>query len=180
MMSTQNTGKTHSNVLTEGRSRAAAALLLCIVGALLLVVAPRLSAQATPSHIPTQIASARTVFLSNNLGAPLADTDKIFNEIYAGVQQLNRFSIVTDPQTADLLMQFNLVNTDNIRFGTVQTITLQIIDPKTQVILWSVSDSGQTKAIYSSQDRNLIKYDVVDSVLAYLKIISGPQPTTSH
>jgi hypothetical protein len=154
---TNTTGKTHSNALTEGPSRAAAALF-----------------------IPAQIASARTVFLSNNLGAPLADTDKIFNEIYAGVQQQNRFTIVTDPRTADLLLQFNLVNTDNIRFGTVQTITLQIIDAKTQVILWSVSDSGQTKAIYGSQDRNLNKYDVVDSVLAYLKIISGPQPTSSH
>jgi hypothetical protein len=177
---TNTTGKTHSNALTEGPSRAAAALFLCIVGALLLAVAPSLSAQTTPSHIPAQIASARTVFLSNNLGAPLADTDKIFNEIYAGVQQQNRFTIVTDPRTADLLLQFNVVNTDNIRFGTVQTITLQIIDAKTQVILWSVSDSGQTKAIYGSQDRNLNKYDVVDSVLAYLKIISGPQPTSSH
>jgi hypothetical protein len=175
-----NTGKTHSNVLTEGPSRPAAALFLCIVGALLLAVAPRLSAQATPSHIPTQIASARTVFLSNNLGAPLADTDKIFNEIYAAVQQQNRFTIVTDPETADLLLQFSLVNSGNVGFGVVQTITLQIIDAKTHVILWSVSDSGQTKAIYGSQDRNLNKYDVVDSVLAYLKIIAGPQPTPSH
>jgi hypothetical protein len=172
-----NTGKTHSNALTEGPSRAAA-FFLCIVGSLLLAVAPGLSAQATPSHIPTQIASARTVFLSNNLRAPLADTDKIFNEIYAGVQQQNRFTIVTDPQTADLLLQFSLVNSEGP--GVVQTITLQIIDPKTQVILWSVSDAGQTKAIYGSKDRDLNKYDVVDSVLAYLKIISGPQPTSSH
>jgi hypothetical protein len=174
-----NTGKTHSNALTEGPSRAAA-FFLCIIGALLLVVAPGLSAQATPSHIPAQIAAAKTVFLSNNLGAPLADTDKIFNEIYAGVQQQNRFTIVTDPQTADLLLQFNLVNSGNGGFGVVQIITLQIIDAKTHVILWSVSDSGQTKAIYGSQDKDLNKYDVVDSVLAYLKIISGPQPTSSH
>jgi hypothetical protein len=156
--------------------RAVAILALVLI----LATAPCLSAQAMPSHIPTQIASARTVFLSNNLGAPLADTDKIFNEIYAGVQQLNRFTIVTDPQTADLLLQFNLVNSNNGGYGVVQTITLQIIDAKTHVILWSVSDSGQTKAIYGSKDRNLNKYDVVDSVLAYLKIISGPQPTSSH
>ena len=175
-----NAGKTHSNALTESSFQPAAALLLCIVGALLIIVAPKLSAQGTPSHIPAQIASARTVFLSNNLGAPLADTDKIFNEIYAGVQQLNRFTILTDPQTADLLLQFNLVNSNNGGYGVVQTITLQIIDAKTHVILWSVSDSGQTKAIYGSKDRNLNKYDVVDSVLAYLKIISGPQPTSSH
>ncbi len=171
-------GKTHSNPLTGALYRPAAARFLCIVAALLLAVAPTLSAQATPSHIPTQIASARTVFLSNNLGAPLADTDKIFNEIYAGVQQQNRFTIVTDPQTADLILQFNLVNSGG--FGVVQTITLQIIDPRTSVILWSVSDAGQTKAIYGSKDRDLYKYDVVDSVLAYLKIIAGPQPTTSH
>ncbi len=177
-MSTQNTGKTNSTVLTEGPSRAAATLL-CIVFAL-LAVAPRLSAQTPVSHIPAQIASARTVFLSNDLGAPLADTDKIFDEIYAGVQQQNRFTIVTDPNTADLLLQFNLTNIDNGGFGIVQTITLRIIDPKTRVILWSVSDSGQTKAIYGSKDKNLNKYDVVDSVLAYLKIIAGSQPTTSH
>ena len=172
--------KTHSNVLTEGRSRPAAALVLSVAGALLLAVAPMLSAQATPSHIPAQITSARTVFLSNNLGAPLADTDKIFNEIYAAVQQQARFTIVTDPQDADLLLQFSLVNRGNAVSGVLQTITLQIIDRKTQVILWSVSDSGQTKAIYGSEDRNLNKYDVVDSVLAYLKIIASPQPTTSH
>jgi hypothetical protein len=174
------TGKTHSNVLTKGPHLSAAVLFLYIVGALLLAAAPRLSAQATPSHIPAQIASAKTVFLSNNLGAPLADTDKIFNEIYASVQQQNRFTIVTDPQTADLLLQFSLFNNPNGGYGIIQTITLQIIDSKTRVILWSVSDSGQTKAIYGSKDRDLNKYDVVDSVLAYLKIISGPQPTTSH
>ena len=171
------TGKTHT---TEGPTRPAATLLLCMIGALVVAAAPSLSAQGTPSHIPAQISSARTVFLSNNLGAPLADTDKIFNEIYAAVQQQNRFTIVTDPRTADLLLQFNLVNSVGNSFGIVQTITLQIIDPKTQVILWSVSDSGQTKAIYGSKDRDLNKYDVVDSVLAYLKIIAGPQPTTSH
>ena len=173
----RTTSKIHT---IEGPSRPAATLLLCIIGALVVAAAPTLSAQATPSHIPAQIASARTVFLSNNLGAPLADTDKIFNEIYAAVQQQNRFSIVTDPRTADLLLQFNLVNSVGNSFGIVQTITLQIIDPKTQVILWSVSDAGQTKAIYGSKDRDLNKYDVVDSVLAYLKIIAGPQPTTSH
>jgi hypothetical protein len=171
----RTTSKIHT---IEGPSRPAATLLLCIIGALVGAAAPSLSAQATPSHIPAQIASARTVFLSNNLGAPLADTDKIFNEIYAAVQQQNRFTIVTDPQTADLLLQFSLVNSEGP--GVVQTITLQIIDPKTQVILWSVSDAGQTKAIYGSKDRDLNKYDVVDSVLAYLKIIAGPQPTTSH
>ena len=171
----RTTSKIHT---IEGPSRPAATLLLCIIGALVVAAAPSLSAQGTPSHIPAQISSARTVFLSNNLGAPLADTDKIFNEIYAAVQQQNRFTIVTDPQTADLLLQFSLVNSEGP--GVVQTITLQIIDPKTQVILWSVSDAGQTKAIYGSKDRDLNKYDVVDSVLAYLKIIAGPQPTTSH
>jgi hypothetical protein len=174
------TTKPHSNALTEAPFRTPTTFFLGIVGALLLAIAPTLSAQTTPSHIPAQIASARTVFLSNNLGAPLADTDKIFNEIFAGVQQQNRFTIVTDPRTADLLLQFNLVNSVGNSFGIVQTITLQIIDPRTQVILWSVSDSGQTKAIYGSKDRNLNKYDVVDSVLAYLRIIAGPQPATSH
>ena len=171
----RTTSKPHT---TEGPTRPAATLLLCIIGALVVAAAPSLSAQGTPSHIPAQISSARTVFLSNNLGAPLADTDKIFNEIYAAVQQQNRFTIVNDPQTADLLLQFSLVNSEGP--GVVQTITLQIIDPNTQVILWSVSDAGQTKAIYGSKDRDLNKYDVVDSVLAYLKIIAGPQPTTSH
>ncbi len=156
--------KQHSKVLT-GFGLTAGLAFLFVFGCTMSPL------RAQTRYIPTapkpsQLIAAKTVFLSNDTVAPLADSDKIFDEIYRSVQQLNRFTIVSNPSDADLILQFGLQNID-----TTQIISLRIIDPKTNTILWSVGDAGQTKAIYGSNGKKN-QHDVVDNIIDYLQAVT--------
>jgi hypothetical protein len=119
---------------------------------------------------PPQITSARTVFLSNNLGAQLADSDKMFDELYVGIQGLNRFDIVSTPAQADVILEFDLLlPPQDARVG-FPIVTLRIVDPKTSVVLWSVADTGQIYA--TMKDKPHKTADVIGELLSYLKIIA--------
>jgi hypothetical protein len=127
---------------------------------------------------PPQIAAAKTVFLSNDTDAPMADSDKIFDEIYACVQRQNRFIIVPTLANADLILQFS---TRNLLPPTqtqteLEVVTLRVIDSKTNVILWSVSDSGHIRAIDGAHGKKNA-YDIIDEIVGYLKIIATPLPS---
>lgn len=135
----------------------------------LLFVISSLSVQAIMQvPRPPQLSAAKTVFISNDTAAPLADSDKIFDEIYSAIEKANRFTIVGDPASADLILEFSIQNQD-----TSQIVTLRVLDGKTHVILWSVSDAGQTKAIYGTNGKKN-QHDVVDNIVDYLKIITTP------
>ncbi|ADW69785.1 hypothetical protein AciX9_2761 [Granulicella tundricola MP5ACTX9] len=151
--------------------------IACSVMTLLLscIAVPNLHAQGAynPSAPkPLQLTTAKSVFISNNTAAPLANSDKVFDEIYAGVKQLNRFTVLASPEAADLILEFSLITTgDNDQF-----VTLRILDGKTRIVLWSVSDSGQTKAIYGSNGKKN-QHDVLDNIFDYLQIITTPKQT---
>jgi len=130
--------------------------------------------QAQALYVPTapkplQLSIAKTVFISNNTCAPLADSDRVYDEIYSSIQQLHRFSILTAPDGADLVLEFSLsTSADN-----VQQVTLRVIDGKTRAVLWSVSDSGETKAIYGTHGKKN-QHDVIDTIVDYLAIVTAP------
>jgi hypothetical protein len=124
---------------------------------------------------PPQITAAKTVFLSNNLGASLGDSDKIYDEIYTGLQKTNRFTLVKNPAAADLILQFSLHDAPPFYVAVILTI----IDPKTNVVLWSVSNTGEIRATAGKNAKKLSSGDVVDSVIDYLKTISTPNTEAS-
>jgi hypothetical protein len=122
---------------------------------------------------PPQLAQANSVFIANNTSAPLANSDRIYDEIYAGIQAMHRFKVVLKPADADLILEFSLVTAGD----DSQTVFLRVMDGKTHVVLWSVSDSGQTKAIYGTHGKKN-EHDVVDNILDYLAIVTSPPRQT--
>ncbi len=119
---------------------------------------------------PPQLAAAKSVFISNNFGATYADSDRMYDEVYSAVQHMNRFSIVTDPSSCDLILEF--------RFGNAFTgpglVFLNVVDPKSHVVLWSVSGEGTPKGLsFAHVHKN--EPDVIDKLMDYLKIITAPK-----
>jgi hypothetical protein len=158
------TGKTHNNALTH---RIPSILAL----GLILIATPCLSAQTTSTApLPAQLAAAKTVFISNAIDAQGHYSQTRYDQIYAAVQTLNRFTIVNSPQQADLILQFSTIP-DGAAW------ILHIIDTKTNVPLWSVSEGVPTAARASSQEKNL--QTTINTLANDLQTICTPQPPTA-
>ena len=144
------------------------AFLLCLLvfGEQLTLASPR----QTPSSpntaavaislapAPALLQSAHTVFLSNSgaqTGFP-ADPDAGYNQFYADLQAWGRFQLVSSPSEADLIFQLRSAApidgySVNMGVGTpyrLPQFLLTIVDPKTNVTLWTLSSpvyTGQRK-----------------------------------
>ena len=143
-----------------------------------LLFAGSLHAQGKPyqptSPKPPLLLSAKTVFISNDTDAWLADSDKIFDEIYSSLQNQARFTVVPNPAEADLILQYSF----SYAGGAPNSLTLRVLDRKTMVILWSATGEGTVAAVNGGIGKKS-KPDVVDEINDYLKIISTPQPSAN-
>jgi hypothetical protein len=157
-----------------GKPRTIALAFLCT----LLLLARPLHAETKPyqptSPKPPLLLSAKTVFISNDTDAWLADSDKIFDEIYSSIQNQGRFTIAPDPADADLVLQYSF----SYAGGAPNSVTLRVLDRKTLVILWSVTGEGTVAAVNGGHGKKN-QPDIIDEINDYLKIISTPQPSTN-
>jgi hypothetical protein len=96
-------------------------------------------------------------------------SQSMYDQVYASIQALNRFTFVNSPQQADLVLQFGETVNGAAR-------TLHIIDPKSNVLLWSVSENLAPAARTSSQEKNL--QATVNNLANDLQIVCAP--SASH
>jgi hypothetical protein len=108
-----------------------------------------------PAPIPTQITSARKVFLSNaggeeldprRSGFPTVDPDRIYNQLYSAIKAGGKFEPVLAPADADVVLQVHFqpsVTALEFHIGGSGDpfLTLRILDPKSNVLLWAFSES---------------------------------------
>jgi hypothetical protein len=126
------------------------------------------------SPLPAIVQSAKTAFLTNGGGTPLA-----FDEFYSQMKQWGRFQLTASPSEADIVIELKYVVVDMGQHTgsaynsyTKQTsvyshdvtdpqLVLSIYEPKTGSLLWSTTDhrrearrvSNQNKEIVNSADR---------------------------
>jgi hypothetical protein len=104
---------------------------------------------ASHAPVPAQIASSHTIFLSN-LGADASfpvDSTQVYNDIYKALQTWGHYQLVSSPAQADLIFQLRDVSTFTTYYGnhdstyTVNNPTFQltIVDPKSNVTLWTIT-----------------------------------------
>jgi hypothetical protein len=136
-------------------------------------------ARAAP--VPTRIASAKKVFISNTgeQRNPSGDLffsggpDRVYDQFYAAVKDWGRYELVPDPGDADLVLEISLVNVPQ---GAYNELRLVLLDPRTHVTLWTFSEhaeyAGRQKTREASLDRalSLISDD--------LKKLAGPTAAT--
>ncbi len=141
--------------------------LLCFTLALLLASTPLTRAQQTstsaPAPIPPQINAAHTIFVSNGGGPNLFNAftggpDRAYSQLYAALQQWNRYQLVDSPSQADLLFEIHAI-APAISTGTDGSIAynpqliLRILDPKTKALLWTTNANVKAAGTQSARDK---------------------------
>jgi hypothetical protein len=130
------------------------ALPACIVALLLLTVVPRSRAQ-TPADpplapVPTQILTAKTVFISNVSGdfpVPAGTPDLTYNKLYSDMKSWGRFTLVSAPADSDLVFEIRFASsvssTDTISRLSSENFyfSLRILDARSHFVLWAFSSN---------------------------------------
>jgi hypothetical protein len=142
----------------------------------LLISSLRLTAQAIPAHpLPTQLASATKVFISNAQDEDAAEATQAYDLLYQDIQAIPRYQIVLDPAAADLILELNYRDNPT---GGVHSFAMFILDPRTRTILWACS-SGIDFVAVTGRDKNIQK--AIASIATEFNAItapaSGPPPT---
>jgi hypothetical protein len=133
----------------------------------------------TPAPKPPQLAAAKIIFISNETKSFRMTSDAAYNAFYTAVQQLNRFTIVTDPSQADLIVELGLG--DSYVYPSPSEagfyVTLRIVDPKSHITLWSVSETSVAAARQATITKNA--QAAVVNLANDLQTICTPQPPTA-
>jgi hypothetical protein len=117
---------------------------------LMMTMIPGMQAQRQPAEpsaapVPSQIISAKKVFIANaaddhdtRIAKYVGGPDGIYDQFYADIKSQGRFELVSAPSDADLVLEVELgvlpVPPAYARFR------LAIVDPKTSILLWTISE----------------------------------------
>ncbi len=115
---------------------------------------------APPAPVPAQIISARKLFISNGgeQRNPSGDLyfsggpDRAYNQFYAAVKDWDRYEIVSAPADADLVLQIHVADA---RGGGLSELDLVVLDPKTNVTLWTLSEHASAAGRQKTRDASL-------------------------
>lgn len=99
----------------------------------------------SPSHIPSQILSAKTAFISyagvdnpyfNSRVPKFAGGDPygIYNQFYDAINRWGHYQLVSTPADADVILEVSAIYTPGLGSPVLH---LRILDPKTTVTLWA-------------------------------------------
>ena len=129
--------------------------------------------QQGTAPIPTQIGSGKRVFVSNmggecqnfnspglnfGIGQPLRHgqisvaVPTAYDGLYSALRDWGRFELVLTPSDADLVFQIHVV-CPSIKEGH-PVLELQILDPKTRIVLWGFSETADPAELQKNRDTN--------------------------
>ena len=105
-----------------------------LIASVLLIAPFRVKAQA-PAPVPSQFATAKTVFLAS-AAAPGLSNEKntsasIYTVVYQSLASAGRYRLVLSPAEADLSMTLTVKE---------QILSLEIYDVKTHTLLWVIDE----------------------------------------
>ncbi|HVW78250.1 MAG TPA: hypothetical protein VHB45_11610 [Alloacidobacterium sp.] len=131
-----------------------------------------LAQQPATDHIapvPAKLYTAKKIFLSNAgadsglfphpfSGAP----DRGYNQLYAALQSSGQFTLVSDPEDADLVLQLELIEPNGPKYvdktkgssDPFPMFRLTIFDRGTHYILWTFTESIEGAYLQKTHDRN--------------------------
>jgi hypothetical protein len=151
--------------------------ILCVALAIAPLSLAGLRAQGQkellPAPLPTQILTARKVFVSNAGGDTLGDYSggphRAYDQLYAAVKGWGRYELVAAPADAELVFEISfaipLVGEHVTGGGSGQTpvssrplkdpqFRLCVRDLKTHVLLWTFIEHVQSALLQGNRDKN--------------------------
>lgn len=170
--------------------RCALITFLVLAGSLLTAQSSKTPLPA-PAPVPPQIAAAQKVFISNGGGGSrilegeiLGQTvfnggpDRPYDEFYAAMQSSGHYQLVSSPSDADLVFEISWELTDTgFHLPILGQLRLVIIDPKTRIPLWTISEYVRGAMLLSNRDKNFDQsMQMVVTRLKALSLPSSPAP----
>jgi hypothetical protein len=158
----------------------------------ILGLAAGLSAQQlkgpAPAPVPPQISAAQKVFISNAGGESLETVidetvfdggpDRPYNQFYAAIKSWGRYEIVSSPADATLVFEISWVLTDTgLRLPILGQLRLVVIDPKTHVTLWNVTEYVRGAILLGNRDKNFDQ--AMNTIVGRMKVIASPLTPTA-
>lgn len=141
--------------------------------------------QVEPAPIPTQISTAKKVFIGNGGGDEpgisehffSGDVDRAYNQFYAAMKSAGRYELVVSPAEADLLFEIRfLVQPSETKVFKGDALgptydpqfRLEIRDPKTNALLWAFTEHMEWAILQGNRNRNFDQASarIVTDVLA--------------
>jgi hypothetical protein len=144
---------------------------------------------AAPAPVPPQIAAAETVFIANAGGASL-DTvidqtvfdggpDRPYNDFYAAMKSWGHYQLVSSPASADMVFEISWVLSDTgLKLPVLGQLRLLIIDPKTHVTLWNITEYVRGALLLGNRDKNFVS--AMNTVVSRMKLLSSPTSTAAN
>lgn len=131
---------------------------------------PKTTVQAAP--IPSQISAAKRVFIANAGGDERAYEEPLFkggpnrayDQFYAALKAWGHFELLTSPSDANLLLEirfsYPVAAREVVNGNTLGGLAfdpqfrLEIRDPKTNALLWGITEHAQWAILQGNRDRN--------------------------
>lgn len=166
-------------------------LALCLSVAILAlaqVVTAQQPKGGAPAPVPAQIVAAQKVFISNAGGASLETVidetvfnggpDRPYNQFYTAMKSWGRYELVSSPADADLVFEISWALTDTgLRLPVLGQLRLVIVDPKTRITLWNLTEYVRGALLLGNRDKNFDQ--AMNTVVARLRALTTPLPPTS-
>ena len=138
------------------------ALLRAVCLGLLLSIGV-LAQPATPAApVPTQVLNAKKIFVSNVPGFQIPESSggsyRTYNQFYAAMKVWGKYELVTTPADSDVVFEVSFTNPlTNVSSGNATgklLVNLLIVDPKTNVPLWWISEEAEGAILSRTMDKN--------------------------
>jgi hypothetical protein len=149
---------------------------------LAIAVTAQQSNGSAPAPIPTQIVSARKVFISN-LGGESFETvfdqevfhggpDRPYNDFFAAMKTWGKFELVSTPADADLVLEISWALSDTgLKLPVLGQLRLVVLDPRTHVPLWTLIEYVRGANLIHNRDKNFDH--AMNTIVGRLKLLSG-------
>jgi hypothetical protein len=131
-----------------------------------------------PAPVPVQIVAAQKVFISNAGGESFetiinqtvfnGGPDRPYNQFYAAMKDWGRYELVSSPADADLVLEISWALTDTgLRLPILGELRLVVVDPKTHITLWTITEHVRGALLLANRDKNFDK--AVNTVMNRMK-----------
>lgn len=141
-----------------------------------------------PAPVPSQIVAAQKVFISNAGGESLESVidqtvfdggpDRPYNEFYATMKDWGRYNLVSFPADADLVLEVSWALSDTgLRLPVLGQLRLVVIDPKTHVMLWNLTEYVRGAVLLGNRNKNFDQ--AMNMIVNRMKILANPQPAAA-
>jgi hypothetical protein len=155
-----------------------------------------LSAHAQQAPVPEALRTSTKIFVSNAgtdsglFPSPFTgDTNRAYNQFYAGLKANGQYQLVGDPADADLVLELQLtapvgstrsMNTNKVNGAAdpVPMFRLTVYDRKTHYILWAFTQSIEVALLQKTHDRNFD--DALTTLLLEFEALTGKAPSAAH